>query len=181
MILTESNGGTRLSSTRYVHYGTITARGESLINKDPRSSLMNIFQSKLVTGLVSLPHSSLCLPSKMKSIGNGLGIRLHKRKRTISGRAWFVSISSITFSDTRTYLSLAATTSGGATEKGLTDTSNNYHEYTVRRRLTLPPSSSLTHTSDRLAKRCPQLPNRRPERPYAQSFRYCERRCQSIS
>jgi hypothetical protein len=27
MILTESNGGTRLSSTRYVHYGTITARG----------------------------------------------------------------------------------------------------------------------------------------------------------
>ena len=92
MILTESNGGTRLSSTRYVHYGTITARGESLINKDPRSSLMNIFQSKLVTGLVSLPHSSPCLPSKMKSIGNGQGIRLHKRKRTISGRAWFVSI-----------------------------------------------------------------------------------------
>jgi hypothetical protein len=27
MILTETNGGTRLSSTRYVHYGTITARG----------------------------------------------------------------------------------------------------------------------------------------------------------
>ncbi|GLB42282.1 putative glycosyl hydrolases family 16 [Lyophyllum shimeji] len=26
MILTENNGGTRLSSTRYVHYGTITAR-----------------------------------------------------------------------------------------------------------------------------------------------------------
>ena len=92
MILTESNGGTRLSSTRYVHYGTITARGESLINKDPRSSLMNIFKSKLVTGLVSLPHSSPCLPSKMKSIGNGQGIRLHKRKRTISGRVWFVSI-----------------------------------------------------------------------------------------
>jgi len=26
MILTETNGGTRLSSTRYVHYGTITAK-----------------------------------------------------------------------------------------------------------------------------------------------------------
>ena len=26
LILTEANGGTRLSSTRYVHYGTITAR-----------------------------------------------------------------------------------------------------------------------------------------------------------
>ena len=26
MTLTEQNGGTRLSSTRYVHYGTITAR-----------------------------------------------------------------------------------------------------------------------------------------------------------
>jgi len=25
MLLTETNGGTRLSSTRYVHYGTITA------------------------------------------------------------------------------------------------------------------------------------------------------------
>lgn len=28
MILTEDNGGTRLSSTRYVHYGTITTRRE---------------------------------------------------------------------------------------------------------------------------------------------------------
>ena len=28
MILTEANGGTRLSSTRYVHYGTITARSK---------------------------------------------------------------------------------------------------------------------------------------------------------
>ena len=26
LILTETNGGTRISSTRYVHYGTITAR-----------------------------------------------------------------------------------------------------------------------------------------------------------
>lgn len=25
MLLTEENGGTRLSSTRYIHYGTITA------------------------------------------------------------------------------------------------------------------------------------------------------------
>jgi hypothetical protein len=31
MILTETNGGTRLSSTRYVHYGTITARGKYII------------------------------------------------------------------------------------------------------------------------------------------------------
>jgi hypothetical protein len=30
MLLTESNGGTRLSSTRYVHYGTITATRMSL-------------------------------------------------------------------------------------------------------------------------------------------------------
>jgi hypothetical protein len=30
MILTEANGGTRLSSTRYVHYGTITARSKRL-------------------------------------------------------------------------------------------------------------------------------------------------------
>ena len=28
LLLTETNGGTRLSSTRYVHYGTITARSE---------------------------------------------------------------------------------------------------------------------------------------------------------
>lgn len=26
MLLTETNGGTRLSSTRYVHYGKVTAR-----------------------------------------------------------------------------------------------------------------------------------------------------------
>lgn len=30
MLLTETNGGTRLSSTRYVHYGNITAQGEHL-------------------------------------------------------------------------------------------------------------------------------------------------------
>lgn len=29
MILTETNGGTKLSSTRYVHYGNLTARSES--------------------------------------------------------------------------------------------------------------------------------------------------------
>lgn len=28
LLLTESNGGTRLSSTRYVHYGKMTARRE---------------------------------------------------------------------------------------------------------------------------------------------------------
>jgi hypothetical protein len=28
LTLTEKNGGTKLSSTRYVHYGTITARRE---------------------------------------------------------------------------------------------------------------------------------------------------------
>jgi hypothetical protein len=26
MLLTQENGGTRLSSTRYLHYGTVTAR-----------------------------------------------------------------------------------------------------------------------------------------------------------
>lgn len=31
MLLTEANGGTRLSSTRYVHYGTITARRTYLL------------------------------------------------------------------------------------------------------------------------------------------------------
>lgn len=34
MILTETNGGTRLSSTRYVHYGNITARSESRAQPD---------------------------------------------------------------------------------------------------------------------------------------------------
>lgn len=29
LLLTESNGGTRLSSTRYIHYGTVTTRRES--------------------------------------------------------------------------------------------------------------------------------------------------------
>lgn len=30
LTLTEANQGTRLSSTRFVHYGTITARGKSI-------------------------------------------------------------------------------------------------------------------------------------------------------
>lgn len=29
LLLTKDNGGTRISSTRHVHYGTITARRES--------------------------------------------------------------------------------------------------------------------------------------------------------
>ena len=32
MTLTQDNGGTRLSSTRYVHYGTITARRAFLLD-----------------------------------------------------------------------------------------------------------------------------------------------------
>ncbi len=32
LLLTETNGGTRLSSTRYVHYGTITARRKLLLS-----------------------------------------------------------------------------------------------------------------------------------------------------
>lgn len=37
MILTKENGGTRLSSTRYVHYGTITARRECIHPPSPTS------------------------------------------------------------------------------------------------------------------------------------------------
>ena len=28
LLLTENNGGSRISSTRYLHYGTVTARSE---------------------------------------------------------------------------------------------------------------------------------------------------------
>ena len=30
LLLTENNGGSRISSTRYLHYGTVTARSERL-------------------------------------------------------------------------------------------------------------------------------------------------------
>lgn len=33
MLLTETNGGTRLSSTRYMHYGTVTARSMASISR----------------------------------------------------------------------------------------------------------------------------------------------------
>jgi hypothetical protein len=44
LLLTQQNGGTRLSSTRYVHYGTITARRESTF-----SSLSGPLPPNLIT------------------------------------------------------------------------------------------------------------------------------------
>ena len=57
MLLTQQNGGTRLSSTRYVHYGTITARRESKLLLSARffwfSWHRSLFQLKLAAGVVS--------------------------------------------------------------------------------------------------------------------------------
>lgn len=39
LILTETNGGTRLSSTRYVHYGTITTRRKHVSAGDQSAKL----------------------------------------------------------------------------------------------------------------------------------------------
>jgi hypothetical protein len=51
MILTESNGGTRLSSTRYLHYGTVTAKGTSTTASFISNSLTWLFSlQKVKTG-----------------------------------------------------------------------------------------------------------------------------------
>ena len=61
MLLTRQNGGTRLSSTRYVHYGTITARRQSIFSDHlthliPHST--HISQSKRADGVASSRRSS---------------------------------------------------------------------------------------------------------------------------
>jgi hypothetical protein len=58
MLLTQQNGGTRLSSTRYVHYGTITARRESKISSlsgplPPILMALLLSQLKPAAGVVS--------------------------------------------------------------------------------------------------------------------------------
>lgn len=57
LTLTEHGGGTLLSSTRYVHYGQITAR---CMHTPPFSPphLTRMFQSKPAVGLVLSLHSS---------------------------------------------------------------------------------------------------------------------------
>ena len=50
LTLTEENGGTRISSTRYVHYGTITARRECFSDITPCESLKRAWQSRRAGG-----------------------------------------------------------------------------------------------------------------------------------
>ena len=54
LLLTENNGGSRISSTRYLHYGTVTARSEPTLDLPQRTTLnrINFFQSKPVGGVV---------------------------------------------------------------------------------------------------------------------------------
>lgn len=68
LLLTETNGGTRISSTRYVHYGTITARRASSLLSTRGSLCSDVaslsyndawtIQSRLVAGMVLSQPSS---------------------------------------------------------------------------------------------------------------------------
>ncbi len=55
LTLTEDNGGTRISSTRYVHYGTITARRAylSYVPSFSMLTLATVRQSRRASGAVS--------------------------------------------------------------------------------------------------------------------------------
>jgi beta-glucanase (GH16 family) len=95
MILTESNGGTRLSSTRYVHYGTITAR------------VKTSHWAGVVTAFIT-----------MSSIKDEIDWEWPGDQTTEAQTNYF-------------WQGVIPQTTGGATENGLTDTSQNYHEYTI--------------------------------------------------
>lgn len=54
LLLTENNGGSKISSTRYIHYGTVTARSKRPVK--PSSEFISTashFQSRLVDGAAS--------------------------------------------------------------------------------------------------------------------------------
>jgi beta-glucanase (GH16 family) len=95
MILTESNGGTRLSSTRYVHYGTITAR------------VKTSHWAGVVTAFIT-----------MSSIKDEIDWEWPGDQTSQAQTNYF-------------WQGVIPPTTAGQTEKGLTDTSNNYHEYTI--------------------------------------------------
>jgi len=95
MILTENNGGTRLSSTRYVHYGTITARV-----KTGR-------WAGVVTAFIT-----------MSDIKDEID--------------WEFPGAQTTEGQTNYYWQgVIPQSTNGETEKGLSDTYNDYHDYTI--------------------------------------------------
>lgn len=95
MILTESNGGTRLSSTRYVHYGTITARV-----KTGR-------WAGVVTAFIT-----------MSDIKDEIDWEFPGAQTTQGQTNFF-------------WQGFIPQTTNGETEKGLSDTYDDYHDYTV--------------------------------------------------
>jgi len=95
MILTESNGGTRLSSTRYVHYGTITAR----------------VKTGRWTGVVTAFIT-------MSDIKDEIDWEFPGAQTTQGQTNYF-------------WQGVIPQTTNGATEKGISDTYHNYHDYTI--------------------------------------------------
>jgi len=95
MILTETNGGTRLSSTRYVHYGTITARV-----KTGR-------WAGVVTAFIT-----------MSDIKDEIDWEFPGNQTTQGQTNYF-------------WQGVIPQTTNGETENGLSDTYNDYHDYTI--------------------------------------------------
>jgi beta-glucanase (GH16 family) len=95
MILTESNGGTRLSSTRYVHYGTITAR------------LKTGRWAGVVTAFIT-----------MSDIKDEIDWEFPGSQTTQGQTNYF-------------WQGVIPQTTHGTTESGISDTYNNYHDYTI--------------------------------------------------
>lgn len=133
LLLTQTNGGTRISSTRYVHYGKIAARSEWVLGICilEASHVPDNTQSKLATGVVLLQPSSLCRTSRMRLIGSSPEPIPLKARRTTSGKASFVCSLIPWLASCTNCCSLAATKTNGGTSTGLTDTFSNYHEYAV--------------------------------------------------
>jgi len=95
LILTETNGGTRLSSTRYVHYGTITA------------TLKSGRWGGVVTAFIT-----------MSDVKDEIDWEFPGNATTEAQTNFF-------------WQGNIPPTTAGETEKGLSDTYSNYHDYTI--------------------------------------------------
>ena len=136
MILTETNGGTRLSSTRYVHYGTISATRASFgflsfffseKNADPNQcyAVKTGRWAGVVTAFITMSDIRDEIDWEFPGANTTTGQTNYYWQGVIRTRL-------STTLHTEILHSFLANVTHGAIESGLTDTFSNYHEYTVR-------------------------------------------------
>lgn len=161
LLLTETNGGTRLSSTRYLHYGTVTARSTSRSYLPVHRRTSELIRCVVKTGRWGGVVTAFITMSDIKDEIDWEfpGNATTQGQTNYFWQGVIRKCSVIRPSASPNHSGHTAQATHGTTVDGVSDTFQNYHDYTVSRYLQHSRSffAYAGRFIDRLAARRPHM------------------------